>query len=233
MDFGCEWAAVEGRLRRYCEARLRDRDLADELMQITHIEAWRGRESFQGRSSFLTWVTTIARRNIETVLDQRTHGIEWDGQVDLSYEAPENPAAAELHLAFQSALAQAVTDGDVSVRDADICQTYLSDPEVTWADVASRVGATSTHCAVIHMRTMSKVRVTMFLSGHPCLGGRSNVMRALAAALGASADQRLTVLQEQVFRAAVFGNDRPSDAVRRNEHLREACRKVALHILKV
>jgi RNA polymerase sigma-70 factor (ECF subfamily) len=48
------------RLFRTVRALTRDDDAAEEVLQRAYVAAWQGLASFEGRSSFVTWITRIA-----------------------------------------------------------------------------------------------------------------------------------------------------------------------------
>ncbi|MCB0323738.1 MAG: sigma-70 family RNA polymerase sigma factor [Bdellovibrionales bacterium] len=59
------WVAEHGdRLFRYALFRVRNRELAEDLVQDTLLAAFRSRESFEGRSSPYTWLVTILKNKI-------------------------------------------------------------------------------------------------------------------------------------------------------------------------
>ncbi len=51
------------RLYRTVRAMVPDADAAEEALQRAYIAAWRGLAQFEGRSSFVTWMTRIALRS--------------------------------------------------------------------------------------------------------------------------------------------------------------------------
>ncbi len=59
------WVSEHGdALFRYAMSRVRNRDLAEELVQETLFAALRAKESYSGRSSQRTWLIAILRRKI-------------------------------------------------------------------------------------------------------------------------------------------------------------------------
>lgn len=48
-------------LYRYCAALVRDQTLAEDILQMTFLDAFRALPRFEGRSSFRTWLLGIAR----------------------------------------------------------------------------------------------------------------------------------------------------------------------------
>ena len=88
-------------LFRYAMMRLRDRDLAENLVQETFLAALKGRKSFGGRSSERTWMVGILKHKIidhyrkdfreRPVTDLQTLQAQEEQTVDEFYDAMENP----------------------------------------------------------------------------------------------------------------------------------------------
>jgi RNA polymerase sigma-70 factor, ECF subfamily len=79
-----EFAALFERHRRelqvHCYRMLGSFQDAEDLVQETFLRAWRGRESFEGRSSFRTWLYRIATNACLDALDRRrARPVEVDG----------------------------------------------------------------------------------------------------------------------------------------------------------
>lgn len=68
-------------LYRYASMRLRDPEVAAELVQETFLQAYRGREAYSGRASERTWLVSILRHKL--IDHQRRAG----------REEPTDPAA--------------------------------------------------------------------------------------------------------------------------------------------
>lgn len=59
------WLDDHGRvLFRYAYARVRDDDVAEEIVQDTLLAAWRGRRGFAGKSSERTWLVGILKHRL-------------------------------------------------------------------------------------------------------------------------------------------------------------------------
>jgi RNA polymerase sigma-70 factor, ECF subfamily len=59
------WLDDHGRvLFKYAYARVRDDDLAEEIVQDTLLAAWRGRRRFAGKSSERTWLVGILKHRL-------------------------------------------------------------------------------------------------------------------------------------------------------------------------
>ena len=60
-----EWVDLYGdMLLSYALSRMRDRELAEDLVQETFLAAWRTRDNFSGHSRFSTWLVSILRHKI-------------------------------------------------------------------------------------------------------------------------------------------------------------------------
>ncbi len=88
-------------LFRYAMMRLRNRDLAENLVQETFLAALAGKDSFSGRSAERTWMVGILKHKIidhyrkdfreKTVTDMQTHQSEEEQTIDQFYDAMEKP----------------------------------------------------------------------------------------------------------------------------------------------
>ncbi|MFQ5582298.1 MAG: sigma-70 family RNA polymerase sigma factor [Mariprofundaceae bacterium] len=60
-----DWLREHGDyLYRYAMARLRNEELASDMLQETLLAAWKGSKSFQGKSSVRTWLVGILKHKI-------------------------------------------------------------------------------------------------------------------------------------------------------------------------
>ncbi|NTV29579.1 MAG: sigma-70 family RNA polymerase sigma factor [Candidatus Omnitrophica bacterium] len=88
-------------LFRYAMMRLRNRDLAENLVQETFLAALAGRKSFSGRSAERTWMVGILKHKIidhyrkdfreRSVTDMQTHQSEEEQTIDQFYDSLDNP----------------------------------------------------------------------------------------------------------------------------------------------
>ncbi len=53
-----------GELARYCRSRVKDPDVADDLVQMTFVAAWEGLDRFAGDSSPRTWLFSILKHKL-------------------------------------------------------------------------------------------------------------------------------------------------------------------------
>jgi RNA polymerase sigma-70 factor (ECF subfamily) len=58
-------------LLRYLSSLTDDRGLAEEILQDTLVAAWKGASTFEGRSTVLTWLIGIARRQAHNSMRRR------------------------------------------------------------------------------------------------------------------------------------------------------------------
>src|SRR5438067_13049963 len=67
-----------------------DYGLAEELLQDTLVAVWKSARSFEGRSSVLTWLFGIARRQAHNTLRQRKLPLVHEGELEgLAATEPE------------------------------------------------------------------------------------------------------------------------------------------------
>ena len=96
------WVDAHGNyLFRYAMMRLRNKDLAENMVQETFLAALKGKKSFSGRSSERTWMVGILKHKIidhyrkdfreKPVTDLQTLQFEEEQTVDQFYDAMENP----------------------------------------------------------------------------------------------------------------------------------------------
>ena len=96
------WVDQHGNyLFRYAMMRLRNKDLAENMVQETFLAALKGKKSFSGRSSERTWMVGILKHKIidhyrkdfreKPVTDLQSLQFEEEQTVDQFYDAMENP----------------------------------------------------------------------------------------------------------------------------------------------
>lgn len=66
------------RIYRYCLARLRDSDLASDVLQETFLVLWQNAGSFQGKSTVSTWLFGIATNKLRSLVrtEARTDNLD-------------------------------------------------------------------------------------------------------------------------------------------------------------
>jgi RNA polymerase sigma-70 factor, ECF subfamily len=77
---------------RFVLQRLRDKALAEDVTSEVFLEVWRHAGQFEGRSTVVTWMLTIARRKI---LAARTNprGVQSDRDTAADYDRADDPDA--------------------------------------------------------------------------------------------------------------------------------------------
>lgn len=75
LDRGCS-----ARLLRECRRSVRDRALAEELVQDAFIKAWKSCAQFRGESELYAWLRMILRRCIVDHLRHKKPAEPMDGQ---------------------------------------------------------------------------------------------------------------------------------------------------------
>ena len=78
----------EGRIFRHLRKMVKDSQLAEDLLQDTFLNAYKGLEKFTGASSFSTWLFRIATNNALMFLrKKRPETLEYDDEIgtDLEY----------------------------------------------------------------------------------------------------------------------------------------------------
>jgi RNA polymerase sigma factor (sigma-70 family) len=226
MSFDNEWATVEDAVRRFCRSRLRDADLAEDVLQETHIRAWRGYASFQRRASFLTWVLQISRNEIAREMGRKEHGF-------VPLESVAEPPAPEgepemrtpLGIGMDAILDAAATAGALSKQECDIVRARLADSGARLAEVGARFAISAGHCAVIFKRAMDALRPFIFRNFPEFFGGAANIAHAFGAALAAAPARRPTAKEEDAFACVILRGEDPRRGQIRD--LQMACVKVA------
>lgn len=86
-----EWVkAYADDLFRHAVARVRHREIAEDLVQETFLSAWRSRNRFAGRSSEKTWLLGILRNKIADYYRSQSREVEFtDLDALVAFEAAE------------------------------------------------------------------------------------------------------------------------------------------------
>lgn len=83
------------RIYRYCLARLRDSELASDVLQETFLVLWQNAGSFQGKSAVSTWLFGIATNKLRSLVrfENRTDNLDFEAQQQLAIEDASEAAA--------------------------------------------------------------------------------------------------------------------------------------------
>jgi RNA polymerase sigma-70 factor (ECF subfamily) len=95
-----------GKVLGLCLRMTRRRDTAEDCVQQTFIRAWRNLDSFEGRSSFGTWIHRIAVNEVLTYA--RNHGTRNESSDSADVESDEAAVPGELDTATVMDVEQAL-----------------------------------------------------------------------------------------------------------------------------
>lgn len=120
---------------RYCRQMVGDEDLAEEIRQMTFVQAYEALPKFARRSSLRTWLFGIARHRCLDAAKMTRRRRRRFGSLDDAPDLPEPAASAEDRLAERSragALESCLRKLAPRVRDAVVLrfQQGLSYPEI-------------------------------------------------------------------------------------------------------
>lgn len=120
---------------RYCRQMVGDEDLAEEIRQMTFVQAFEGLSKFARRSSLRTWLFGIARHRCLDLMKMTRRRRKRFGSLEEAPELPEPGRNMEEHLAERSrarALEGCLQNLAPRVREAVLLrfQQGLSYPEI-------------------------------------------------------------------------------------------------------
>ena len=120
---------------RYCRQMVGDEDLAQEIRQMTFVQAYEGLPKFARRSSLRTWLFGIARHRCLDLMKMTRRRRKRFGPLEEAPELPEPGRNVEEHLAERSrarALEGCLQNLAPRVREAVLLrfQQGLSYPEI-------------------------------------------------------------------------------------------------------
>lgn len=122
---------------------LKDEEEAKEIMQATLLRAWEGRDGFQGRSQFKTWIFKIALNLFRDRLQERQR---WQGGELPEVAAPSDPLKEVIAKEERQRLLQAIEGLPERQRTALLLKVY---GELKYSEVAEVMGC-STGAAKAH-----------------------------------------------------------------------------------
>jgi len=232
LVFDDRWATVTRQVKVFCRRNARSTADAEDLSQLIATRAWRGRTSFRGDSSYLTWVLRIAEREASrlharyAIRDDRELSLDPGSGFDVPAAERERPRDCSW---LVPAIHDAERAGALRPFEARVILRRLAPSEENWVTIGVHLGASATNCAVSHYRGVAKLRVFVFVSRPEVVGGIA-ALHAAFVATGADLRTHLTALESEVFERIVL--DRRRDYRRRGWQaaLRGACAKVAQHM---
>lgn len=132
---GVLMAAYGSAVYRFCRQMVVDEAMADDVHQMTFVQAYEGLDRFKGRSSLSTWLYSIARhRCLDALKSARRQRARFESVAELP-EVPGGPSEAEGRLAERSrrrALELCLEELPPAIRTALLLrfQQELSYPEM-------------------------------------------------------------------------------------------------------
>jgi RNA polymerase sigma factor (sigma-70 family) len=228
--FATLWAEHQRQVFAIALYALRNRDMAEEVVQLVAIRVWRGLPSFRADCPPGAWIMTITRREIaryigRLAVERRNEPIDEAGPI----QAPETEEETE-RLSPRALVRDARTEGVISSDEESALLARMDQPDATWDDIGASLGADPSTFASNHCRGISKVRVYMFARRQEFLGGRTAVEKAFQASRAATGSKpALTHEEAAVFDAFVL-KAKPLRQALRKPALRSACAKVVLRL---
>jgi len=149
------------RLVRFISSLCDDVDLAQDIAQNAFLQAMRRIDSFQGKSSFQTWLFSIGkhelaryyRKNRNYTLAYSLENSQFDHQID--------------EYGLLSVETQAI--GEIAAKEVSKALTVLGEPqstiallrlfdELSFKEIATRVQRSEVYCRVSYFRVMQTIR---------------------------------------------------------------------------
>ncbi|MDW6001972.1 RNA polymerase sigma factor [Vibrio mangrovi] len=130
------------RLRRFIQKRIWHKEDAEEVLQLTYLEAMRCKEKFNGGSKPETWLFGIAVNLTRNYFKQhygQTHLEEMTDSIvcDLQAEVEENPAILVEH---ERMLVKTVEAMDSLPEDTQSILQMIVDGDYSYQDTATQIG---------------------------------------------------------------------------------------------
>lgn len=223
------WALVAGRVKAYCLKLARNAEIADVAYAATASRAWRGFANFRGDSSFQTFVTTIAQREVYRELRNQKRwravashvlGDDTERVCDSRPEAGTSPSRL---VDWSNAIEPATALGYLSASQASVLSMRFRRPSASWAQLGTDLGIDASSAAVHHCRGIQCLRVYAIINEPTLVGGVDVLRDALEIA-----SKELTVHETRVFEKVVFRvSPTPLPPSRVGRELRAICSRVA------
>jgi DNA-directed RNA polymerase specialized sigma24 family protein len=223
------WALVADRVKAYCLKLARNAEIADVAYAATASRAWRGFASFRGDSSFQTFATTIAQREVYRAMRNQkrwravaSHDLGDDAErvCDLRPEVGTCPARL---VDWSNAIEPAAALGYLSASQASVLAMRFRRPSASWAELGTDLGIDASSAAVHHCRGIQCLRVYAIINEPTLVGGLDVLRDALEVA-----SRDLTVHETRAFETIVLrGSPTPLTPSRVGRELRAICSKVA------
>lgn len=210
-DFETEWNKVSQQVLAFCYRNVDPPSEAEDIFQQVTIRAWRGYSTFNGGAAFLTWVMTIARREIARVTSHRQQRLKTEASLEVVAEtAPDilpslpAPEMVSVDYSWLSEVTKiAATNGTLTQIESATILTRLAHSEESWDAIGAVLGISGTTCATVHCRAIPKLRMFLFMYRPDLLGGIPAISEAFTRAL-ADKNNRLNVQEIEVFQRIIL-----------------------------
>lgn len=232
-DFATEWKKISQQVLAFCYHRVDLPSEAEEIFQQIAIRAWYGYASFNGDAAFLTWVMTIARREIARAMSHHHERSKTEASLEVvteiapdslpSFPAPEMGSKDYSWLSVVTKIA--ASKGVLTQMESTSILTRLAHSEESWDAIGKMLGVSGTACATLHCRAIPKLRMFLFMYRPDLLGGIPAITEAFTRAL-ADKSNRLNVQEIEVFQRIILDGQVNYRKAGWRLALRSACSKV-------
>lgn len=236
-DFDSLWRHHCQHVARYCHCYTQSAVEGDEVCQRVAIRAWRHFSSLRDRTTFLSWVLAIARREVtrwgsqrQTLRNRMDNLPSMGCRPNVEVEPIQGVGGGEERSAWlPSVIDQASAEAFLTAIEGAVLKARLAASDDNWASLGEQLGIDANCAAVTHCRAIPKLRVFLFIHRRDVLGGmeaiRTAYEQACREASPAMSDGEATAFDRIILR----GEDkyRPN---RWKVDLRAACAKVAKYL---
>jgi RNA polymerase sigma-70 factor (ECF subfamily) len=130
----------------------KDRDLSEDIIQSTFVEAIKSIEQFKGKSSIKTWLFSIAKFQCYQQLKKKRLHISID---DIDIKSNENISEATILNICSEKVMSGINELDEPSRSIVILRIM---GEYSFAEIGNLVGRSENYCRVNFYRTKNKLR---------------------------------------------------------------------------
>lgn len=149
------YSLYSGILYKYIFSICKDREIAEDIVQITFVEAIKSIDGFRGNSSVKTWLFSIARFQCYKYLRKKKIHINIDDIEVTSYESLMETTIDNI---CSQEIVSKINDLDEPARSILILR-ILGD--YSFASIGERVGKSESYCRVTFYRAKQKLKKEM------------------------------------------------------------------------
>lgn len=233
VDFDTAWSRCSRQLQAVAFRALRDRALADDVVQQVAIRAWRGFAKFEWNCPVIVWFMQLLKWEIRRALARAGTERARNEQLDtISHElaAPSDSSDGSSAVSSQgvrAAIGAAACEGAISQQEELMLVARMQHPDASWPELGRMLGVNGATCASTHCRAIPKFRTYLFIHRSAILGGAHAIRRAFDDAI--SANGRLKPEEAEAFRRIVLEGE-PIRGAGIRSALRSACSTIALFL---